>query len=64
MQDDIGRVLDAARTAAAPTLFLPLLQAAAVGAGHSPRATGGSLDVARWMADNAGIEFGGTAPNA
>jgi len=64
MQDDIGRVLDAARTAAAPTLFLPLLQAALVAAGHSPRATGGSLDVARWMADNARIEFGGMAPNA
>ncbi len=64
MQDDIVRVLDAARTAAAPTLFFPMLQAAAVAAGHSPRATGGSLDVARWMADNAGIEFGGVAPIA
>ena len=62
MQDDIGRVLDAARNAAAPTLFLPLLQAALVGASHSSRATGGSLDVARWMTDNAGVEFAAMAP--
>ena len=64
LQDDIGRVLDAARRGEAPTLFLPLLQAATVGAGHSPRATGGALDVARWMTDNAGVEFGGAAPAA
>ena len=64
MQDDIGRVLDAARNAAAPTLFLPLLQAALVGASHSSRATGGSLDVARWMTDNAGVEFAAMAPTA
>ena len=44
--DDIDRVLNAARAAAAPTLFLPLLQAAAVGACHSPRATG-SVDGCR-----------------
>ncbi len=62
--DDIDRVLNAARAAAAPTLFLPLLQAAAVGACHSPRATGSSMDVARWMTDNAGIDFVAAAPPA
>ena len=64
LQEDIGRVLDASQKGAAPMLFLPLLQAAAVGAGHSPHATGGSLDVARWMADNAGIRFTGGGPAA
>ena len=64
LQEDIGRILDASRKGAAPMLFLPLLQAAAVGAGHSPHATGGALDVARWMADNAGISFTGRAPAA
>jgi 3-hydroxyisobutyrate dehydrogenase-like beta-hydroxyacid dehydrogenase len=64
LQDDIARVLDAARGGGAPTLFLPLLQAAVVSAGHSPRATGGALDVARWMADNAGVEFAGAPPAA
>jgi 3-hydroxyisobutyrate dehydrogenase-like beta-hydroxyacid dehydrogenase len=58
LQDDIRRVLDVARQAAAPTMFLSLLQAAGLAAGHSPRATGNALDVAHWMADNAGVEFG------
>ena len=58
LQDDIGRVLDAARAAATPAMFLPLFAAAALSAAHSPHATGGALDVARWMADNAGIAFG------
>jgi len=58
LQDDIGRVLDAARTAGVPAMFLPLLQAASLAAMHSPQATGGALDVARWMADNAGADFG------
>ena len=57
-QEDIGRALDAARDAAAPMPFHALLQAAVVSAGHSPRATGSALDAARWMADNAGVEFG------
>jgi len=57
LQDDVGRVLDAARAGAAPTMFLPLFQAAAMSAAHSPHATGGALDVARWMADNAGVAF-------
>jgi 3-hydroxyisobutyrate dehydrogenase len=64
LQDDMARVFDAARKTAAPTLFLPLLQAALSAAGHSSRATGGSLDVARWMADNAAVEFGQKAPAA
>jgi 3-hydroxyisobutyrate dehydrogenase-like beta-hydroxyacid dehydrogenase len=58
LQEDIGRVLDAAGQAAAPMPFHALLQAGVIAAGHSPHATGGALDVARWMADNAGIEFG------
>jgi 3-hydroxyisobutyrate dehydrogenase-like beta-hydroxyacid dehydrogenase len=58
LQEDLARVLDAARTAASPAVFLPLLQAAAVAASHSPHATGDALDVARWMSDNAGVEFG------
>jgi hypothetical protein len=57
LQDDVDRALRSARAAAAPTIFLPLLQAAAVSAAHSPHATGGALDVARWMADNAGVTF-------
>jgi 3-hydroxyisobutyrate dehydrogenase-like beta-hydroxyacid dehydrogenase len=61
MQDDLGRVLDAARTGTVPTPFLSLLQAACISASHAPQATGGHLDVARWMADNAGVAFG-TAP--
>ena len=58
LQEDIGRVLDAAGQAAAPMPFHALLQAGVIAAGHSPHATGSALDVARWMADNAGIEFG------
>ncbi len=58
LQEDVIRVLDAARAGGAPTIFLPLFQAAAVSAAHSPHATGGALDVARWMADNAGVTFG------
>ena len=58
LQEDIGRALDAAGAAAAPMPVPALLQAAVLAAGHSPRATGGALDVARWMADNAGTEFG------
>lgn len=63
LQEDLARVLDAARAAASPAVFLPLLQAAALAAGHSPRATGDALDVARWMSDNGGVKFGAkTAP--
>jgi L-threonate 2-dehydrogenase len=59
LQQDIGHVLDAASTGAAPAPFLSLLQAASVAAGHAPRATGNALDVARWMAENAGVAFAG-----
>ena len=58
LQDDLARVADAARGAAAPALFVSLLQAAALAASHAPLATGDSLDVARWMSDNAGVAFG------
>lgn len=58
LQDDIARILEVARKAAAPTLFLPLLQSAGWAASHRRRATGGALDAARWMVDNAGVEFG------
>lgn len=58
MQDDIGRVLDAARAVSAPVPFTGLLQAAYTSASHSQGATGGHMDAARWMADNAGVEFG------
>jgi 3-hydroxyisobutyrate dehydrogenase-like beta-hydroxyacid dehydrogenase len=57
LQDEVGRVLDAARAAATPAMFLPLFAGAALSAAHSPNATGGALDVARWMADNAGVTF-------
>ena len=60
LRDDIGLVLDAADNAATPMPFHALLQAAVLAAGHSRRATGSGLDVARWMADNAGVEFGAT----
>jgi len=56
--DDIDRVLGAARAASAPTPFLSLVQAACISAAHSPRAKGDHMDVARWMADNAGLLFG------
>ena len=65
LQDDIGRVLDAAR--ARPRLrhcSFRCCRPPSVGAGHSPRATGSSLDVARWMTDNAGVEFVAAAPPA
>jgi 3-hydroxyisobutyrate dehydrogenase-like beta-hydroxyacid dehydrogenase len=58
LQDDIARVLDAARAASVPTPFAGLLQAALTSAAHSRAATGDHLDVARWMADNAGVELG------
>ena len=58
MQEDIGRVLDSARAVAAPTPLASFVQTAYTSASHSPRATGDSMDVARWMADNAGVEFG------
>ena len=58
LHEDLARVLDAARAAASPAVFLPLLQAAALAAGHSPRATGDALDVARWISDNGGVAFG------
>jgi 3-hydroxyisobutyrate dehydrogenase-like beta-hydroxyacid dehydrogenase len=57
LQEDVGRVLDAARAAATPAMFLPLFASAALSATNSPHATGGGLDVARWMADNAGVTF-------
>jgi len=64
LHEDLARVLDAARAAASPAVFLPLLQAAALAAGHSPNATGDALDVARWISDNGGVAFGakGAAP--
>lgn len=58
LQEDIDRVLDAAGQVAVPMPFHALLKAAVVAASHSQRATGGALDVARWIADNAGVEFG------
>jgi len=57
LQQDLAQVLDAARGAASPALFLPLLHAAALAASHSPRATGDALDVARWISDNGGVEL-------
>jgi 3-hydroxyisobutyrate dehydrogenase-like beta-hydroxyacid dehydrogenase len=57
LQDDLARVADAARGSATPALFVSLLQAAALAASHAPLATGDSLDVARWMSDNAGVTF-------
>lgn len=58
MQDEIGRVLDAARAASAPAPLAGLLQSAYTCVSHSARATGDHMDIARWMADNAGVEFG------
>jgi 3-hydroxyisobutyrate dehydrogenase-like beta-hydroxyacid dehydrogenase len=58
LHEDLARVLDAARDAASPAVFLPLLQAAALAASHSPNATGDALDVARWISDNGGVAFG------
>jgi hypothetical protein len=61
MLEDFARVLDAARAAAAPVPLASLVQAACISATHSPAATGDHLDLARWMADNAGVTFGAAA---
>jgi 3-hydroxyisobutyrate dehydrogenase-like beta-hydroxyacid dehydrogenase len=61
LQEDINQVLDAARIAFAPVPFAGLLQAVSTGAGHAPWASGDHLDVARWMAENAGVAFGDKA---
>jgi len=58
MQEDIDRVLGAARAASTPAPFTSLVQAAYTSASHSPGATGDHMDAARWMADNAGLQFG------
>lgn len=57
VQADVARLLDAARAAAVPTPFAGLLQAALTSAAHCRAATGDHLDLARWMADNAGVEL-------
>jgi 3-hydroxyisobutyrate dehydrogenase-like beta-hydroxyacid dehydrogenase len=61
MQSDIRRVLDAAHGASAPAPFASLLQAIYTAATHSPSASGDHTDAARWMADNAGVQFGASA---
>jgi 3-hydroxyisobutyrate dehydrogenase-like beta-hydroxyacid dehydrogenase len=58
MQEEIARVLDAARAVGAPTPLASLVQAALLCSTHSPRATGDHMDLARWIAENAGVEFG------
>jgi 3-hydroxyisobutyrate dehydrogenase-like beta-hydroxyacid dehydrogenase len=58
MLHEIEKILDAARIASAPVPFAGLLQAAYVSALHAPSATGDHMDVLRWMADNAGVQFG------
>ena len=58
MQNDVVRVIDTARAVSAPVPFTSLLQAAYTSALHSRSATGDHMDVARWMADNAGVQFG------
>jgi 3-hydroxyisobutyrate dehydrogenase-like beta-hydroxyacid dehydrogenase len=64
LQGDIDAALEAARRGAAPAPYLALLQAAAMAARYSPRATGDAFDLTRWMVDNAGVTFGGDAPSA
>jgi 3-hydroxyisobutyrate dehydrogenase-like beta-hydroxyacid dehydrogenase len=59
VQGDFATVLDAARTTFVPVPIMSLVHAAMTSAGHSPRATGDHMDLARWMAEQAGIEFGG-----
>jgi 2-hydroxy-3-oxopropionate reductase len=58
LQDDLARALAAAAQTAAPAPFAALVQAAVTAASHSAAATGDSMDVARWMANNAGVAFG------
>ena len=58
VQNDMRRVLDAARAASAPVPFASLLQAIYMAAVHSPSASGDHMDAARWMAENAGVQFG------
>ncbi|MBI3434466.1 MAG: NAD(P)-dependent oxidoreductase [Proteobacteria bacterium] len=56
--DDISQVLDAARAASVPVVHASLVQAAHTSAGYGPAATGDHMDLARWMANNAGVRFG------
>jgi 3-hydroxyisobutyrate dehydrogenase-like beta-hydroxyacid dehydrogenase len=58
MQEEMARVLDAARAVGAPTPLASLVQAVLLCSTHSPRATGDHMDLARWIAENAGVEFG------
>lgn len=54
---DIRKLLDAARAVDAPLPLASLVQAAYTSAAYVQGASGDQLDVARWMAANAGIEF-------
>jgi 3-hydroxyisobutyrate dehydrogenase-like beta-hydroxyacid dehydrogenase len=58
MQDDMARVLGVARQNAAPAPFAALVQAALTSSANSPATTGDYMDVARWMADNANVQWG------
>jgi 3-hydroxyisobutyrate dehydrogenase-like beta-hydroxyacid dehydrogenase len=57
MREDFATVLDAARTTSAPAPIMSLVHAAMTGAGHSPHARGDHMDLARWMAEQAGVVF-------
>jgi len=62
-QRDLARVLDAARAASVPTPLASAVQAACISAAHAPEASGDSLDLARWIANNAAVEFAARAGN-
>ena len=59
VQGDFATVLDAARTTSVPVPIMSLVHAAVTGAGHSSHATGDHMDLARWLAEQAGVVFGG-----
>lgn len=61
---DIRKLLEAARGVEAPLPLASLVQAAYTSAAYVQGASGDQLDVARWMAANAGVEFSAPARKA
>ncbi|MGE3247161.1 MAG: NAD(P)-dependent oxidoreductase [Beijerinckiaceae bacterium] len=57
LQRDLQTVMQAAVRASAPAQFLGLVQSACAAARFLPDANGDASDMARWLAQNAGVEF-------
>ncbi len=57
VQRDLQTVFQAAMRAGAPAPLLSLVQGAFAAARYMPDANGDAADMARWLAQNAGVEF-------